>query len=90
MEKKISVYDMNILVEYVEAQAAHVDIDSVADCGCDDCAALAQRTALVLKSYGYPHEYADGALSIDAVFAAERLYTSYCVRYGHTPTGVSM
>ena len=96
MRKRFSKNDLDIIIEYVEAQADHVDIDGVADCGCDDysvcsdCAESAQRVSLVLKSHGCPSGYADGALSIYAQSAAEAIYCRYCVQTGHQPRGLTL
>ena len=96
MRKRFSKNDIEIIVEYIEAQADQVDIDGDTDCGCDDysvcsdCAQSAQRVSLLLKSYGYQCEYANGALSIAAQSAAERIYTRYCVQTGYQPPGLTL
>ena len=95
MKKRFSKNDLDIIVKYVEAQASHIDIDGEPDCGCDDysvcsdCADSAQRVSLLLKSYGYAYDYADGALSIAAQSAAEVVYARYCAQTGHMPRGLS-
>ena len=96
MQDKFSDIEIEILIEYVESAEAFIAIGGAPECECDEwstcsrCADMARAAGLILKAHGYPCQYSDGALSIEARMCAERLYANYCVKVGRVPIGITM